>query len=660
MRFLLSILLVACAASLATAQSPTVLWQFQGIENICTLATLPDADGDGVADVVVETYDAGADGDHLYLLSGASEGTAQVLWSIRPESGASNGGGYGDECVAVCDDLSGDGFPDVLLGTAWGNRSVHAVDGQTGTVLWTFDTYQEPDSGWIYCVRPLADRTGDGLPEVVFGAGSDNDRGYLLDGADGAVIWRFIQSGDALGYTLPLPDVNDDGIQDVLFCGWDNEDRVFCVSGAGSGAASLIWSHDNGASNHCATLIDDVDGDGIADVVVGTWQAANQVVCLSGADGHQLWSFHNGSYNYIMRLVTVDDLDGDGLRDVAVGSFGRGLPVVSAADGTAIWTSYAGTLNGGDFWAVDTVGDLDGDGLGEVIGGSFDYQIYLFAGADGDTLWTYDTGNRLYTVRGAADLSGNGAADVLGGTQYLSSGGRTYALEGDDQVTGVPDLPTASGLARLDGGGVALRWQCSEPVPCVVDRVRDDGAKQSARRRALAEAFARGERTTREVLDAIRTEKGQALERLTETPLMPEEAAGGGWAYRFDDPAVGQSYRISAVLADGSERLLLALAPAATETPQPLLQSASVAPNPFNPRAEIRFRLDRAATVSATILDARGRRVAAIAPAPFTAGAGVLRWDGTGLDGRALSAGIYMVHLEAGGESRTLKAALVR
>ena len=38
------------------------------------------------------------------------------------------------------------------------------------------------------------------------------------------------------------------------------------------------------------------------------------------ADGHQLWSFHNGNYEYIMRLVTVDDLDG-ALR---LGRLGRG------------------------------------------------------------------------------------------------------------------------------------------------------------------------------------------------------------------------------------------------------------------------------------------------------------------------------------------------
>ena len=77
-----------------------------------------------------------------------------------------------------------------------------------------------------------------------------------------------------------------------------------------------------------------------------------------------MWSFTIGNYDYAMRLVTTEDLDGDGKRDVAVGSWSRGLPVVSGADGTLIWRSWAGSLNGGDFWTVDTVGDLDDRAVG--------------------------------------------------------------------------------------------------------------------------------------------------------------------------------------------------------------------------------------------------------------------------------------------------------
>ncbi len=687
---ILSLVMIALLAGLSVShaqtprQTPDLLWQYPAIEDVLAFGSLPDLDGDGVAEVVLEAYDAGADGDHLVVLSGGMPGTPDVLWSARPSSGASDGGGYGPECLWVTGDLGGDGFPDVLIGTAWGNRSVHALDGQTGDLLWTFDSYDEPASGWVYAVRSLPDRTGDGRPEVVFGTGSNGNRGYLLDGSDGSILWRFIGAGDAIGHTVALPDMNGDGTADVLFCGWDDEHRVFCVSGAGDVAGQQLWARDTGASNHTATVIDDVTGDGRAEIVVGTWQASEQVVCLDGSDGSTVWTFHNGAYNYIMRLVTIGDVDGDGVRDVAVGSWNRALPVVSGRTGEAVWTSWAGSLNGGDFWAVAGTDDIDGDGLDEVVGGSFDTQVYLFSGADGDTIWTFPTGNRVFAVAGAPDLAGTGTPDVLAGTQYLSGGGNAYALAGGDQVTPVFDVPQAAGRAVRRPDRVALTWELSSPLPCVVDRLVAGGAAKIAAgaadaagagpaRRALAERFARGELDTRAVLAAIRASKvaGSGAERLTAVPVVPEApAADGAWPYTLDDlcgPAPGAEvrYRISVILPDGREAPVLELAPDTTDgradaAPGPLLQQARVAPNPFNPRTAVHLVLDRAATVTVDVHDARGRRVGRLGPQACGSGAAVLRWDGTGLDGRALPAGQYLLRVRAGGEAWTLKAALVR
>jgi outer membrane protein assembly factor BamB len=667
MRALLALALLVILVPVVRAQpdTPALLWQHQGIEDVNAFAWLPDVDGDLVPDVVIETYDAGADGDHLLLVSGGASGTPAVIWSVRPSSGASNGGGYGQECLVACDDLSGDGLGDVLLGTAWGNRSVHAVDGVTGDVLWTFDSYDEPESGWVYCVRAMPDRTGDGRPEVVFGTGSEGHRGYLLDGADGSIIWRFIGSVDAIGHTEVARDLNDDGIADIVFCGWDNEHRVFCVSGAGQVAGATLWTRNTGASNHNATVIDDVTGDGVAEVVVGTWDATDQVICLDGTDGSTVWTYHNGSYNYIMRLVTVDDVDGDGVRDIAVGSWWRGLPVVSGATGDLIWISYAGTENGGDFWTVAAAEDVDGDGVGEVVGGSFDGNVYLFSGADGDTLWAYDTFNRLYSVAGLPDLSGDGSGDVMGGTQYLSGGGRAYALEGGADVTAVPELPAASGIAVRNGSSVELSWEMSEAWPCVVDRIEaGDAAKAQADRRALAEAFARGDITTREAMEAVRANKtaGGRVTRITIEPIAPSGQVGGGWSYAAVDPqaAAGAHHRVAMVLPNGREITLLELHPTARGALPPVLEGIHVAPNPFNPRCELRFDLARPAEITVDVLDVRGRLLGRIGPVPRPAGPAAITWDGEGFGGRELAAGTYVLRARADGRAWTVKAALVR
>ena len=665
------VLLSLQTATTLRAQTPEQLWVFQGIEDIQTMATLPDVDGDQVPDVLIETYDAGADGDHLYLLSGADSGTPTVIWSVRPVSGVSNGGGWGDNCLTTTPDLSGDDFPDVLLGTAWGNRSVHAIDGITGEVLWTMDTYDEPAAGWVYSVAWQPDRNDDGLPEVVFGAGSDNETGYQLDGATGLPIWRFYGATDAIGFTLSLPDVDGDQVADVLFCGWDNDHRVYCVSGASQGVGQQVWSVDTGASNHGATLIDDIDGDAIGEVVVGTWSSSQQVRCLSGVDGTERWTFNNGSYNYIMRLVTINDVNDDGLRDVAIGSFDRAVRVISGADGTMIWQSWAGSHNGGDFWTVDRVDDLSGDGRDEVVGGSFDDHIYLFNGATGDTLWIYNTYNRLYSVRGTGDLSQNGQVDVLGGTQYLSNGGRAYALEGAEGLVPAIELPTVAGRAVLPfsgAGQVHLRWSCDEALPFHVYRQQD--TKAAARdKAALVTAFARGDRTTRETIMALKNAQQPNLLRITPEPIQPIAGLAGTdgrWQYRLTDTqgivgdGSGMRYLLAAQLPGGGEAVLMELQPVVDSTPQAVILTASAAPNPFNPVTSIHFELDREAEVAFTVHDLRGRRVHEQAPVRFPAGPGQIRFTGQGFGGRELAAGLYLITLRAEGDARTLRVTLVR
>ena len=657
----LALTLIAVLSSTLLADPGDQLWMFQGIEDINAMATLPDVDGDGVPDVLIETYDAGGVGDHLYLVSGGDTGTPAILWSARPNSGASDGGGYGDNCLAVSPDLSGDGFPDVLLGTAWGNRSVHAFDGRTGAVLWTFDTYDEADSGWVYSVATHPDRTGDGIPEVIAACGSDNDSGYLLSGADGSVIWRFLISLDALSLGISLPDMNGDGTPDVLFTGQDNDHRVYCVNGASGPNANLLWFADVGSSLHGATLIDDVNGDTKPDVVVGKWSQAGQVLCLSGANGAQLWAFDNGSYNYIMRLVTISDVNGDGYADIAVGSWDNAVRVVSGLDGTMIWQSYAGSLNGGDFWSVERVDDVTGDGLDEVVGGSFDTKVYLFDGASGDTLWIKPTGFRLYSVRGAPDLSGNGSPDVLAGTQYLSSGGRAFAIEGGDAITGLPGMPFASGTALASaGGGIELRWRCDQPLGFNVYRV-EDGFERGARRADLLAAHAAGAMGSRELIAAVRSESESLGLRINALPVAPTGSDASAWLYEFADAAAGAAYRLAALLPGGGEVLLAELSPRPAAPATPLIAAAAIHPNPFNPATRIRFTLSRPASLSLLAHDGSGRRVATLPPRSLPAGVNEIAWTGEAERGGVLPSGVYFVTLLADtGESHTLRAVLIK
>ncbi len=71
------------------------------------------------------------------------------------------------------------------------------------------------------------------------------------------------------------------------------------------------------------------------------------------------------------------------------------------------------------------------------------------------------------------------------------------------------------------------------------------------------------------------------------------------------------------------------------------------APNPFNPRTELRFALAKEGTVTLEIFDARGRKVNSYAPSAYSAGSHAVTWNGTDSSGRPVASGVYRVRMTA-------------
>ncbi|MBK8233787.1 MAG: PQQ-binding-like beta-propeller repeat protein [Candidatus Eisenbacteria bacterium] len=463
---------VAGAGAGSGASAQGLIWSFQGVENVVCVVVTPDVDGDGVAEVALDSYDAGPSGvDHLFCVSGGSSGSGTLIWSARPLGGPSNSGGYGDACLRLGPDANGDGSADLLYGAAWGSRTAFTLDGQTGATLWSFDSYSDspptpPVSGWVYAMADLgSDLDSDGVNEVVFCLGSDNNSAYCANGATGAIVWRHL-GGDALYDLQSIEDVTGDGRRDVVLAMGDAVGGARVVSGS-SGAT--VWSRSAGS---CQSVFvhPDANGDGVEDVVAGCWD--NQVHCYSGTTGAVIWNAAVGTS--VQRVVRLDDVSGDGVDDVAVGSFDRAARVYDGATGTLLWRSLVGTLNGGDVWAIDRLEDVTGDGVNDVCCGSFDTKVYAMDGVTGAILWSYTTGNRVFTVRGGPDLSGNGVPDVVAGTQMISGiGGKCFAIEGGSPTASVELPPSAAGLTANQPNPFATStsWALSLPATGGVELV---------------------------------------------------------------------------------------------------------------------------------------------------------------------------------------------
>jgi len=85
------------------------------------------------------------------------------------------------------------------------------------------------------------------------------------------------------------------------------------------------------------------------------------------------------------------------------------------------------------------------------------------------------------------------------------------------------------------------------------------------------------------------------------------------------------------------------------------------APNPFNPTTTIGFRLaSDARDVSVTVYDPAGRLVRSLHRGPLPAGDHTVQWRGDDQSGRAVSSGVYLYRLEAGGQAQSRTMVLIR
>ena len=81
------------------------------------------------------------------------------------------------------------------------------------------------------------------------------------------------------------------------------------------------------------------------------------------------------------------------------------------------------------------------------------------------------------------------------------------------------------------------------------------------------------------------------------------------------------------------------------DTPLVRKLAMAVAPNPFNPRTEIRFALPADGDVQLQVFDARGTLVATLIDGSLGAGEHTAVWNGTDRHGRHVASGVYFSSL---------------
>lgn len=292
------------------------------------------------------------------------------------------------------------------------------------------DKFRFDDSAMAIQESPtLADLTGDGRPEVVFGA----DNGTLCAlSSQGKELWTFKTEG-AMRTSPLVADVNSDGKPEVIASCTDG--HLYVLGAEGRQLTSFQAESGIASSPSLMRLKKDTA------VVFGSDEGRLYAI---NAKCHELWSFMTGGK--IVCMPVVARLFGDERQYIIAGSCDGRLYCLSSS-GTLVWSHRTD----GAIVSSVCVQDLDRDGQLEVVFGSSDGRVYALS-ADGSVRWEYDIGSWVGSRPAVGDLLGNGEPCVVvgaydGSVRVLESRGRFSSghlpgISGVVQQTGYHDFLT--------------------------------------------------------------------------------------------------------------------------------------------------------------------------------------------------------------------------
>lgn len=447
-----------------------------------SVAGAGDLDLDGHPDIVVgasKDDGAGTNWGGVYTVNGAGE----ALWKSYGSQGAAN---YG-RAVASAGDINGDGGLAIAVGSEWFDLQGKADAGKV--ILYDRLGAEEWDVAGEYAgdrfgaaVAGVGDVDGDGHDDIAVGASFHDDSTSLTDtgkvyvfSGQGTLLWR-------LDLRSVLPGGDDDP---------DGGDKF------GTDIAA----------------VGDVDGDQLPDFVVGApfHDDKGTVFLLKGIDGTVVWDEdgEDDGDEFGHAVAGGHDVTGDGIPDIVVGSYRNGngasgndsgrVVALDGIDGSEIWESFGFQKNSWFGYSVAMVGDLNDDGLSDVLVGTplqDDLQmnnngaVYLLHGAVGGMFasWTGEKSDERFgwDVADPGDVNMDGSPDLLVGAYAYeddagSKGGRAVVIHGrlapvmrtDGQVS-VHAVGGQQAPAGPDLGQYALDFDNNQSTPQAFGRVLEN------------------------------------------------------------------------------------------------------------------------------------------------------------------------------------------
>jgi len=467
----------------------------------CSLRGAGDVNGDGFNDIIIGACISGDSPGQSYVIFGSNKSwpTNINLASLDGNNGFTMSGAFlnNGQSVSGAGDINGDGIEDFLsAGSAASSvifgsiepwpavMDLRKLDGKNG-----FQIKGIERSNGRFFVSEAGDVNGDGIDDILIGDQRYNNwagQSYVVFGSEGpwsAVInisslngtngfaLDGIHSGDYSGASVSeAGDVNGDGIDDILIG----------AEGANikAGQSYVIFGSNK------------------------SWPAIINLGTLNGTNGFIL----NGVSGEVFESISVSragDVNGDGIADVIIGSVGSALGTNRRGQSYVIfgrkkmWPSSINLadLDGNNGFiingaqpddrsgvSVSGAGDVNGDGIDDILigapqaNGSVGQSYIIFGnnkswprvidlaalnGHNGFTMNGRAYGYTGETVSGVGDINGDGIDDILIGAPKIGNNvGQSYVVFGS-YVPKPPSSPPSNtplilGLSLGIGGGILL------------------------------------------------------------------------------------------------------------------------------------------------------------------------------------------------------------